>query len=352
MDDFVRIKLAEWGLSMWIERFEDEGIDEESLYCLCDQEIDKLIPKLGPRAKFKKRMKLLKKEQNTANQATIDSSAQCNQAEEEAADSAQVRQSTSDTSNKGKRKLDPQGESSKGQSTPSKRRSVTKHGSFSENIILSEVKNIMRCVNDKIPNHGNTKLNNFLKDKISDLEIDKREVVGVFGKSGAGKSTLINAIIGEENLLPSGNVKACTAVIIKVDATKLNSKYEAEIEFITKEEWKDELWSLYNFLGENSDRTEKDDDYSDLVEKLSALYGEEWKDKSPEKLLDHKYLREIPEFLRSEKKILTCVSVSKRKNSSSTKSGLDLSVLNNYNPILNAPFIGKSLRTLSFLGCL
>lgn len=68
-----------------------------------------------------------------------------------------------------------------------------------------------------------------------DLETDKRELVGVFGKTGAGKSSLINAVIGKKNLLPSGSVSACTSVIIKVEANMHSPKYEADIEFITKE---------------------------------------------------------------------------------------------------------------------
>ena len=71
--------------------------------------------------------------------------------------------------------------------------------------------------------------------KIRDLETDKRELIGVFGKTGAGKSSLINAIIEEKNLLPSGSVSACTTVMIKVEANMHNQKYEADIEFITKE---------------------------------------------------------------------------------------------------------------------
>ena len=69
------------------------------------------------------------------------------------------------------------------------------------------------------------------------------------------------------------------------------------------------MWS--SFLGNNADKEwEDDDDYRDIVEKLSALYGEEWKNKSPESLMDNKYFREIPEFLNSKRKILTCESVS------------------------------------------
>ncbi|KAM4716438.1 nuclear GTPase SLIP-GC-like [Anableps anableps] len=86
----------------------------------------------------------------------------------------------------------------------------------------------------KLQQQDNNKLNNFLKNKIIDLSTDKREMVGVFGKTGAGKSSLINAVIGQINLLPSGDCNACTSVMIKVEAG-MNNKYEAEIEFITRE---------------------------------------------------------------------------------------------------------------------
>ncbi|XP_068574328.1 nuclear GTPase SLIP-GC-like isoform X2 [Cebidichthys violaceus] len=288
MDDFVRNKLTEWNLRQLIPIFEEHEIDKESLYCLDDQEIADWIPIMGPRSKFKKRLKLLK-EQNTENPETVDSS-------------AQVCPSTSDTSDKGKRKLDLQGESSQCQPPTRKQRLANKPGSYSEKIILSDVKDIMSCVRQKIPPQDN-KLNMFLTKKICDLKTDKREVVGVFGKTGAGKSSLINAVIEVKNLLPSGDVSACTSVMIKVEANTHNSKYEADIEFITKEEWKDELWFSKNFLGDNADQD--DDDYQDIVEKLSALYGEDWKNKSPDDLIDGKYFKEIPEFLLSNEKNLT-----------------------------------------------
>ncbi|KAM7372001.1 hypothetical protein PAMP_009200 [Pampus punctatissimus] len=186
--------------------------------------------------------------------------------------------------------------------TPTKRRRDTL-ASYTENLILPDVKNIMTFVHDRIHKENETRLNAFLKMKIKDLKTDKRELVGVFGRTGAGKSSLINAIIGERNLLPSGKISACTTVMIKVEANMHNQKYEADIEFITKEEWKDELWS--SRLGNYED--EDYDDYCD-VDKLSALYGEEWKNKSLESLMDNKYFREVPEFLTSKRKILTCES--------------------------------------------
>ncbi|XP_063759067.1 nuclear GTPase SLIP-GC-like isoform X2 [Eleginops maclovinus] len=304
MDDFVLNKLFEWDLSELIQTFKEQHIDKEALYELDDQTIAELIPIVGSRVKFKKRHKLLL-EQNTTDPETSESSVQCKWEYDEEAVFAQVGPSTSKTNEKEKekRKLDLQGESIQRQSPTRKRPREDKQGSYTEEVILSDVKNIMRCVLQKLPDQDN-KLNKFLKHKIKNLETDKREVVGVFGKTGAGKSSLINAVIGVKNLLPSGRVSACTSVMIKVEANMHNQKYEAEIEFIAKEEWKEELWTLINFLGDNEDQ-EKDESYPDTVEKLSALYGEEWKNKSPENLMDKKYFKEIPEFLHPKSKILT-----------------------------------------------
>ncbi|KAM4531809.1 nuclear GTPase SLIP-GC-like isoform 2-T3 [Odontesthes bonariensis] len=293
MDRFVRDKLIQWDLEEWTERFED--INEN------------LIPKLGPRVKFKRKLKLLKEEQNTNGDTDNidfdDVSAQNQQQHEEATDLTEVLPSTSDN---GKRKLDLQGESSEWQ-LPAKRL----RDSTLEAMILSDVKTVMGHVYVRLLNLENTKLNTFLRTKITDLATDKRELVGVFGRTGTGKSSLINAIIGEKNLLPTGSVSACTSVMIKVEANMHNMKYEADIEFITKEDWKDELWAMNQFFGDKADEEREDDDHDDIVEKLSALYGDEWKDKSPENLMDSKYFREIPEFLQSRKKTLTCESAQK-----------------------------------------
>ncbi|XP_076739275.1 nuclear GTPase SLIP-GC isoform X2 [Maylandia zebra] len=202
-------------------------------------------------------------------------------------------------SEKGKRKSEL--EFGEWQPSP-KRQDNCAAGSQSETKILSDVKDIMRRVSERL--HGRDKLSAFLKDKIEDLETEKRHLVGVFGRTGAGKSSLINAIMNKEGLLPSGSVSACTSVMIKVEATN-GSKYEAHIEFITKEDWENEVQSLKLALEEDDDDDDGgNDDCLDPDGKLSALYGEEWKEKSTHSLMDNKYFRDIPEFLKPKIKIL------------------------------------------------
>ncbi|XP_029945110.1 nuclear GTPase SLIP-GC-like [Salarias fasciatus] len=150
-------------------------------------------------------------------------------------------------------------------------------------------------------NSSETDFTQFLRRKIKDLETDKKELVGVFGRSGAGKSSLINAIIGEKNLLPTGVIKACTSVMIKIESNT-KSEYEAQIDFITKEEWIEEWWSYYEFCKNKSGHKTQEEDDDDIAEKLTAVYGEGWEDL--ENLQDDKHFREIIEFIVSEPKII------------------------------------------------
>ncbi|XP_060946457.1 nuclear GTPase SLIP-GC-like [Limanda limanda] len=191
--------------------------------------------------------------------------------------------------------MDPRKESSQCQSPSVKHK---RSNSATEESITCIVKKIMNDVKMKLQNEEKTKLNDFLKNKISDLETRKRMLVGVFGRTGAGKSSLINAIVGEKNLLPSGSVCACTSVMFKVEANNDSKKYEAEIEFIKEEDWKEELWNYKNLL----------DDDDDAREKMTALYGEDCKSKSVIELMDKKYFKGIPEFLTPTKKTLKCES--------------------------------------------
>ncbi|XP_041860696.1 nuclear GTPase SLIP-GC-like [Melanotaenia boesemani] len=226
-----------------------------------------------------------------------------------------------DKVNQLKHKSDLQGEGRK-ESVPSKRQCeslgpgicisvetlASKHPTVdSETAIKSKVKSKMESVDARIAAQKGIKLKNFLRTKIKGLETDKRELVGVFGRTGAGKSSLINAVIGED-LLPSGEFKACTTVMIKVEAsTDGKNEFRAEIEFIKKEEWKNEFWSLQQYVTKNAEDVTKDED-KDITEKLSAVYGEKWKEILIEKPMDLRHFKKIPEFLKSEIKTLKSAS--------------------------------------------
>lgn len=51
------------------------------------------------------------------------------------------------------------------------------------------------------------------------------------------------------------------------------------------------------------------DDYHDAVDKLSALYEGEWREKTCEQLMEKKYFKEIREFFHSSHKTLDFESV-------------------------------------------
>ena len=78
--------------------------------------------------------------------------------------------------------------------------------------------------------------------------------VVVVGNTGAGKSTLLNALLGEDKILPTNGMRACTACLIEMryeDSDAVKAPYRAEIEFLTQKEWDQELAELLDDLTPN-----------------------------------------------------------------------------------------------------
>lgn len=72
-------------------------------------------------------------------------------------------------------------------------------------------------------------------------------VISVVGDTGAGKSSLLNSLLGEESVLPTNGMRACTAVVVEIAYHEMDY-FEAEIEFLAKDEWQQELKILLEDL--------------------------------------------------------------------------------------------------------
>lgn len=97
-------------------------------------------------------------------------------------------------------------------------------------------------------------------------------VIGVVGMSGSGKSTLINALLDEENLVPTSSFEACTAVITKFlhnDCDDPDKKYRAEVDFLSTADWKMDL----DTLGDDVRVSELNESLSEeLLARVHAVY--------------------------------------------------------------------------------
>ncbi|OCT75158.1 hypothetical protein XELAEV_18034149mg [Xenopus laevis] len=80
--------------------------------------------------------------------------------------------------------------------------------------------------------------------------------IAVVGETGAGKSSLLNALLEQEDLLPTSAMRACTAVVVEIEKSSVIG-YKAEVEFLSKEEWEGELRALITDMKDKSGRFKK-----------------------------------------------------------------------------------------------
>lgn len=94
----------------------------------------------------------------------------------------------------------------------------------------------------------------------------------LLGGTGAGKSTLINAVLGER-ALASSNTKACTSAAIEVSYDP--DGYHAEVDFIDRGAWREELDRYIRELGAGRDAGEEEPltPGGEVDRKLRALFG-------------------------------------------------------------------------------
>ncbi|KAK2047267.1 hypothetical protein LZ31DRAFT_611073 [Colletotrichum somersetense] len=112
-------------------------------------------------------------------------------------------------------------------------------------------------------------------------EADRRSEtrVGVVGNTGDGKSSTINALLDEENLLPTNCMRACTAVPTEVsynhDSDEENP-YLAGVEFISRDEWVREVSILLKELstvdGITADDMDPTSAAAKALAKIQAVY--------------------------------------------------------------------------------
>ena len=115
-------------------------------------------------------------------------------------------------------------------------------------------------------------------------------IIGCLGASGVGKSSLLNALLNEAEILPTSGSRGCTATVVElrfnrclVNLADKASVYRGVVEFISLQEWHDELQGLLDECcissqeatrqGTISSRAPEGPDAAAAWSKINQVYG-------------------------------------------------------------------------------
>ncbi|KAF7331910.1 hypothetical protein MKEN_00071300 [Mycena kentingensis (nom. inval.)] len=101
-----------------------------------------------------------------------------------------------------------------------------------------------------------------------------KTLIAICGGTGAGKSSLLNAIL-DDNIVPTSGMRACTAVATTISYSTKDT-IDADISFLSKEEWKAELQILLDDLVEEDGTLRRTNDLKSdagvAYQKVHAVY--------------------------------------------------------------------------------
>ncbi|KAA8568159.1 hypothetical protein EYC84_008555 [Monilinia fructicola] len=160
--------------------------------------------------------------------------------------------------------------------------------------------------------HGNTFIQAVYKEK-RECQIH----IGFLGGSGTGKSSVINALLGEENLLPVSDETASTAVIVEISYNNRDDSdflYSALIEGVSESEIRRELEEFYEDMGKWKSGIEEEEGEPD-TEILQRMQDTASKYKTNVQLLmDKRRIIEADDLKEFATAIKPYIDTSKKKD--------------------------------------